>query len=253
MATPVDTAPVFVIEDLRFQREKNGFEFQFDVPSLTVLRGQFVAVVGESGCGKSTLLDLLGFVLPPNSVKRFEFDPHANGTRIDISKISERKLAKLRRQYLGYILQGGGLLPFLRVKHNILLGGLLRRKGNSADIPLSAFGISDQSSKKPQYLSGGQRQRVAIARALAGGPTVILADEPTASVDQPSARRLCDLLSKHTRERGTTILMVTHDRDLLEGIATRWLTFDVTASDDGSVARSKLRELENERRECWPK
>jgi putative ABC transport system ATP-binding protein len=203
-----------------------------------------VAVVGESGCGKSTLLDLLGLVLPAGSANRFEFDPGSNNMAINVLTASERKLAKLRRQHLGYVLQGGGLLPFLKVEHNVLLATLLRRAPSSQNLPLSAFGIAEQSSKKPQHLSGGQRQRVAIARALAGYPEVILADEPTASVDHPTARRLCELLAEHVKERKTTVVMVTHDRNLLEGIANRWLTFDVAASEDGLVVRSQLREAQ---------
>jgi len=235
-------ASVFNIEQLCFDREKNGFHFHLQLLKLSISKGDFVAVVGDSGCGKSTLLDILGLILPPSSVERFEMTPDEDGPTLDLRLMPARRLARIRRQHLGYVLQGGGLLPFLNVAENIKLAQLLRG-GNSEDLPLSAFGISAQAAKKPQHLSGGQRQRVAIARALAGNPEVVLADEPTAAVDKPTARHLCEVLSTHAKKNRTTVIMVTHDHALLDGIANRRLTFSLTTSSDGSRVNTHVHEV----------
>ena len=140
------------------------------------------------------------------------------------------------------MLQSGGLLPFLSVGDNILLAGLLRGATTDESLSLAELGLDEHSDKKPHYLSGGQRQRVALARALAGQPEIVLADEPTAAVDRPTARRLCELLADYARKRRATVVMVTHDHHLLEGLCNRSLTFELSASSDGASVKSTLRE-----------
>ena len=235
-------ASVLNIEKLNVEREKNGFHFYLQLLKLSINKGDFVEVLGDSGCGKSTLLDILGLILPPSSVERFEMTPDEDGPILDLRSMPERKLARIRRQHLGYVLQGGGLLPYLNVADNIKIAKLLRGR-NTEDLPLSSFGITGQAAKMPQHLSGGQRQRVAIARALTGNPEVILADEPTAAVDKPTARHLCEVLSTYAKKNRTTVIMVTHDHDLLDGIANRRLTFSLTTSSDGARVKTNVHEV----------
>ena len=234
--------PVFHIEHLCYKREKNGFCFELEIPQLEIARGDFVSVVGESGCGKSTLLDVLGLILPPSYAQRFELAPRSNLPTFRVPDTSESKLSHIRRHYLGYVLQSGGLLPFLSVGDNILLAALLRGRTVTESLSLAELGLDEHSKKKPHYLSGGQRQRVALARALAGQPEIVLADEPTAAVDRPTARRLCEILAEYARKQRATVLMVTHDHHLLDGLCNRTLTFELEASRDGSSVKSTLRE-----------
>jgi len=210
-------------------RKKGGSSFTLKVPKFQINSGEFVGIIGPSGCGKSTFLDILGLILSVDESDDFSLHI-GNKPPIDISRQSDRELAKIRRNYIGYILQSGGLLPFLSVKDNILLSGRL----NNYPIPEELFfamvkrlGIVDQIDKKPQYLSGGQRQRVAIARALILKPALILADEPTASVDRPTALEIRDQFKTLAKENNLTVLMVTHDTDMLENNCDRIFTFEV--------------------------
>jgi putative ABC transport system ATP-binding protein len=144
--------------------------------------------------------------------------------------LSEGTLASLRRGAIGYVLQTGGLLPFLTVKENILLpcrlNGIAQAEVTVQPL-VERLRIDDQLAKKPQYLSGGQRQRAAIARALAHQPLLVLADEPTAAVDKPTAFDIRDAFRELTRQMGVTLCMVTHDERLVVGVADRTFAFDV--------------------------
>jgi putative ABC transport system ATP-binding protein len=221
-------APVFRLENVTKHLEKAGASFLLRIPELALHRGEFIAFVGESGCGKTTLLDLLGLILPPTSAGRFELRLH-DGPAEPIAGATEHRLAELRRRHLGYVLQTGGLLPFLTVGENILLARRMNSFGDPAEARLLAeqLGIAGQWRKKPAFLSGGQRQRVAIARALAHGPAVVLADEPTGAVDRVTAREIRDLLHAAARARGATVLVVTHDEALVAGITDRVFGFQV--------------------------
>ena len=217
-------------------REQGDVRFQLKVPRLCLGVGQFVAVVGESGCGKSTLLDILAMVLKPTQCDEFWLaDRNGTGAGTDIWHLwtagEEDKLAEIRRRDLGYVLQTGGLMPFLSVEENINLP--LRILGvalSTAAIRTLARRLEVHSvlSKKPQYLSGGQRQRVAILRALVHKPRIILADEPTAAVDKTRARAIVEDFKALARDRGTTVVMVTHDQSLIRDLADSTYSFEVT-------------------------
>ena len=235
------------VRELFKRREQAGSAFELRVPELRLERGEFVAVVGESGCGKSTLLDILGLVLRPTSCELFAVHrPTQHGSQqvIDIKALWDREdeagLAELRRQHVGYVLQSGGLLPFLDVRRNILLPCRLNRR-TGADLTVrrlaGRLGIRSLLAKKPQFLSGGQRQRVAILRALAHDPMVVLADEPTGAVDKPRARAIVADLRAVASERGSTVVMVTHDLDLVAAAAHRHYTFVVEEPSE-TVTRS---------------
>lgn len=239
------------LRNVRKQREKGGAAFELEVPALEVSRGEFVAVLGPSGCGKSTLLDMLALVLRPSSAAEMSVGVFAKGaSRLrDVLAMEEKDLARIRRGHIGYVLQNGGLLPFLSVRDNILLTCRINRiRGREAwvDILSRRLGILDQLSKKPAHLSAGQRQRAAIARALAHDPAIILADEPTASVDKLSALEIRNTFRELTRETGASLLMVTHDEALVRGAADRILTFRIDRAEGGRTV-SRLAEEDRPR------
>jgi putative ABC transport system ATP-binding protein len=211
-------------------REKAGQRFELEVPSFLMQPGEFLALVGASGCGKSTLLDILALVLRPTSAETFTLHlPHWQEPH-QVMALSEEALAGIRRAEIGYVLQTGGLLPFLTVKDNIMLPCRLKGIGGiekEFQALVERLGIADQLTKKPQFLSSGQRQRVAIARALIHRPALVLADEPTAAVDRPTAFDIRDTFKELTLQMGMTLCMVTHDEGLVVDMADHVFSFDV--------------------------
>ncbi|AFL75294.1 ABC transporter ATP-binding protein [Thiocystis violascens] len=191
-----------------------GFELR--VPSLTIAPGEVAVLRGESGSGKSTLLDLLALALRPDGADTFSFRPeHREPT--DLLRLWERsdlnELGRLRGARIGYVLQTGGLLPFLTARENIALACRLlgRNPGGHIERLAERLSIVDQLDRRPGQLSVGERQRVAIARAMAHRPSVILADEPTASVDPVNAVAIRELLLELVRKAGITAVIATHD------------------------------------------
>ncbi len=176
---------------------------------LTVPQGEFMMLVGPSGSGKTTLLSILGCVLSPTSGegKLFGEPLHAR---------KEADLPRLRLSYIGFIFQGHNLMPALSAEENVALPLELRGYPRKAALTearevLDAVGLSDKFQKRPDELSGGQRQRVSVARAVAGRPPMILADEPTASLDAETGMQVSLLLKRLASERGHTVVVVTHD------------------------------------------
>ena len=176
---------------------------------LDINRGEFLLLTGPSGSGKSTLLSLLGLIEPMQD-GRLTFEGQ------DVTAISERQKNQVRRFRLGFIFQAFHLLAALHADENV--DYFLARQGlpradrqQRVEETLRAVGLWEHRKKRPGELSGGQRQRVAVARALAKQPAVILADEPTASLDQATGRELLSLLKSLATERGVTIIMASHD------------------------------------------
>ncbi|WP_338478974.1 ABC transporter ATP-binding protein [Pseudomonas trivialis] len=184
------------------------------IPALALRAGEQVAIVGPSGCGKSTLLDLLALVLAPDQVGRFEFHQQDIGGLWRADRQSA--LAALRSRHLGYVLQTGGLLGFLDVRGNIALPRQLLGLEDDGSVARLAeqLGISDQMGKSPAALSVSQRQRVSCARALAHAPQLVLADEPTASLDPLNAERVMQALLDRAREQRAACVIATHDEPL---------------------------------------
>ena len=243
----MNSNPVFELKKISISREKGGVTFRLEIPELIIYPGEFIGVIGPSGCGKSTFLDILGLILSVDKSELFRLTIREGNTifRQEISQLLDKNLADIRRENIGYILQSGGLLPFLSVKENILLSDKL----NNKNIPIKDFnklinllGIEEQIEKKPQHLSGGQRQRVAIARALIHTPEIILADEPTASVDKPTGLEIRDQLNKLAKSYGSAVLMVTHDMDMVENKSDRLFTFNVDKVNDNLIL-SKMIEI----------
>jgi putative ABC transport system ATP-binding protein len=238
-ATPLSLS----LEGLSKTRESGGHRFTLDVPRFNVRQGEFVGLTGASGSGKSTLLDQLALILRPDTAQRFEIG--AGEDAIDVLECwrrgKESVLAAVRRSRMGYVLQTGGLLPFLDVKSNaelaLRLAGTSQRHQRIVEVA-QALDIAQVLHKKPRQLSGGQRQRAAILRAIAPAPTIILADEPTASVDKPRAKEIIASLKRLASGGGTTVILVSHDLDLLSSAADRIFRFRVEAQP--GEARSQV-------------
>jgi putative ABC transport system ATP-binding protein len=182
-----------------------------DGVNLTVAPGDFVAVAGPSGSGKSTLLAVAGALLRPTGGS-------VEIGRTDTSAVPGRRLATLRRERIGYVFQTANLLPSLTVRDQLLLIAHLagRSATEDADELLDAVGMSGKAGRRPHQLSGGERQRVGIARALMNRPALLLADEPTANLDQRRAHEIVDLLAAQAHVRKAATVMVTHDAGLLD-------------------------------------
>jgi len=180
--------------------------------SLKVKKGEFVSIMGPSGSGKSTLLNLIGALDRPTS-GRVLIDG------VDISKLDDKELASLRNRKIGFVFQSYNLIARSTVKRNMelpaLVSGLSKRERlKRIRELLDVVGLSGKMDRKPKTLSGGEQQRVAIARALMNNPEIVLADEPTGNVDSKTGRIIMNFFRKLNRERGTTMLIVTHDPEV---------------------------------------
>jgi putative ABC transport system ATP-binding protein len=206
--------------------------FNLTVSKLVIQRGEKVALVGFSGCGKSTLLDLLAMVLRPDEAEEFVFSTHA-GVRVDVMEAWRRKkldsLANTRLHHIGYVLQTGGLFPFLSVRDNIGISrqGLGLPADDTVKELAKRLNIERHLNKLPGQLSVGERQRVAIARSMAHQPSVVIADEPTASLDPINAGEIMKLFANLVDEYGVTLVMATHDWGRLGNHGFRRVEFDI--------------------------
>lgn len=182
-----------------------------DGVTLTIDRGEFVAIVGQSGSGKSTAMNIIGCLDVPTSGTY-----HLGG--VDVSTMADDQQAEVRNKMLGFIFQQYNLIPKLNVLENVelplLYAGLsAAQRRERAMFALERVGLTDKSGNLPSQLSGGQQQRVSIARALAGNPSVILADEPTGALDSRTGREVLAFLQKLNRE-GDTVVLITHDNSI---------------------------------------
>tara|TARA_R110002049_G_scaffold50370_1_gene142923 strand:+ start:3516 stop:4256 length:741 start_codon:yes stop_codon:yes gene_type:complete len=201
--------------------------------NLDIEAGEFVSLMGPSGTGKSTLLNLVSGIDQPDAgtIK-------VAGT--EVTGLSRSKLADWRAENLGYIFQTHNLIPVLTAYENVELPTLLLKltstqRRQRVELALQAVGLSDRADHYPRQLSGGQEQRVGIARAIVAHPKVVVADEPTGSLDTETSEQVQDLLQRLNRELDITMLMVTHDSDAA-GIASRQLILDRGKFLDGDAA-----------------
>ena len=179
--------------------------------NFSVDKGEFVAIIGPSGSGKSTLLTIAGGLQSPSSGEIW-----INGRALNEKK--EKARAKVRFEEIGFILQASNLVPFLTVKKQLqLVDKVNKAKENRAGLDLlKRLGLEKLVDKYPEELSGGERQRVAIVRALYNNPTIILADEPTVSLDTEKAYEVVKILAKEAKEKNKATIMVTHDLRLVD-------------------------------------
>ncbi|MBR1878291.1 MAG: ABC transporter ATP-binding protein [Paludibacteraceae bacterium] len=180
--------------------------------NLSVKKGEIVAIIGKSGAGKTTLLQIIGTLDRPTSGRVL-----IDGT--DVFAMKDRELASFRNRHIGFIFQFHQLLPEFTALENVCIPAMIAREKESTYKPraeklLTELGLAERMNHKPNQLSGGEKQRVAAARALMMNPTIILADEPTGSLDEKNKRELSDLLLHLRKQYGQTILLVTHDKEL---------------------------------------
>ncbi|MDQ2840113.1 MAG: ABC transporter ATP-binding protein [Acidobacteriota bacterium] len=200
--------------------------------SLEFKPGTLTLIMGPSGSGKTTLLSVLGALLRPDAGKVY-----LNGE--EIGALGEDERTRLRRDHIGFVFQAFRLLHALSALDNVLIAKDMRGgrdkqdRGNAAQV-LAGLGLGSKLNLKPKELSGGEKQRVAIARALLANPQVLLADEPTASLDSHSGKQICELLRKLSDERRYTTVVVSHD--------PRWSVFAdrVVTLEDGRVAKEGI-------------
>jgi putative ABC transport system ATP-binding protein len=219
--------------------------FILTIPNLTIYKGEKVALVGISGCGKSTLLDLLAMVLRPDNAEEFAFFA-AQGEMLDIMNAWRYrdldKLAYARMLHMGYVLQTGGLFPFLSVRDNIGLSrhGLGLPAKSAVEAVAKRLNIERHLDKLPAQLSVGERQRVAIARAMAHEPSVVIADEPTASLDPINADEIMALFTQLANEFDVTLIVATHDWDRVADPSFRRLEFELQQDETEGTVRATV-------------
>ena len=204
--------------------------------NLEIGQGEFVSIVGPSGSGKSTLLDIIGGL-----------DSPTKGSIVvdgqDLSTASDKELSSYRNNKVGFVFQTFNLQPTYNALENVALPLVfakvpLRKRNQMAREALDTVGLGDRVRHKPGELSGGERQRVGIARALVNNPKILLADEPTGNLDSKASERIMELLSRLNKERGLTLILVTHDLESAKN-ANRMLQmhdgkFKLTESADSS-------------------
>jgi putative ABC transport system ATP-binding protein len=184
--------------------------------SLSVARGEIVALLGPSGAGKSTLLTAMALINPPTSGRiHIGGQPVMDGPRALVD------LRAFRRQHLGFVFQKANLIPFLNARENVQVALEIndvppRTARNRTMELLEYLGVGTRAGHLPVALSGGEQQRVAVARALANQPSLILADEPTAALDRHRGRQVMELFAQVAHERGTAVIVVTHDARALD-------------------------------------
>ena len=212
--------------------------------NLEVERGEFIAVTGPSGSGKSTFMHIVGCLDRPTSGRYF-----LDGQ--DVSRMSKDQLASVRNKKIGFVFQGFNLLSRTSALDNVelpLLYGGNGMKGSDrhrrAMEVLKAVGLENRADHHPNQLSGGQQQRVAIARSLINNPSILLADEPTGNLDTRTSIEVMDIFQRLNRERGITVVLITHEMDIAE-YGTRSVAFrDGQVMSDKQVARRRMAEVE---------
>ncbi|MED0932196.1 ABC transporter ATP-binding protein [Bacillus mobilis] len=189
--------------------------------SLDVKAGEFIGIVGPSGSGKSTLLSIAGALLSPSKGDIYIREQN-------ITKLSQTEMTDIRLKKIGFIFQFANLVPYLNVKEQLLYIAKLKKDNKQesekrADHLLAAFGLGERKKHYPNQLSGGEKQRVAIARAFMNNPDLILADEPTASLDSKRAREVVEMMKREVKESQKAAIMITHDERMLD-VCDRILT-----------------------------
>jgi putative ABC transport system ATP-binding protein len=186
---------------------------------LHIQSGEMVAIMGPSGSGKSTLMHILGLLHAPDANGGPAPELSINGT--DVTGLSDRRRTRMRAETMGFVFQSYNLVPTLSAVENVALAGeyagVPRGKATAAAMEaLGLVGLAERADHRPMELSGGEQQRVAIARSLVNEPMLLLADEPTGNLDTATGHEVLALLQRFNRERGQTLVLVTHDKEVGE-------------------------------------
>ena len=243
-ATQREGGTIYHLRNVVLDRKSEGVSFRLNVPSLQIRQGEQIAVIGESGCGKSTLLDILAFIAKPSDIDSFRFRPNLADSPTDIGALWDKKqlnaLGDMRKQHIGYVMQTGGLLPYLSVRDNINLSRnvLKMKKDDTVDTLARELGIARHLDKLPGKLSTGERQRVAIARGLAHQPSIVIADEPTASVDPFAAEKIMALFMELAEDRNITVIVASHAWRHIKRLGLRRLAHHTSRSEDGRTTET---------------
>jgi len=235
---------IYYLRDVVKTREAEGVAFRLRIPSLKIGMGEKIALIGESGCGKSTLLDMLAFILQPSDVGAFRFRPERDEEPLDIQAYWKQgklnQLGDLRKRYMGYVMQTGGLLPYLTVRDNMNLcrSVLGLRPDGTIEHLAEELGIISHLDKLPDALSTGERQRVAIGRAVAHRPSIVIADEPTASLDPYAAEKVMSLFISLAEEFSITVILASHAWRHIEQLGLRRLTLETYCDVDKKLTET---------------
>ncbi len=246
VSTAQQSAPplIYYLRDVVKTREAEGVAFRLRIPSLKIAMGEKIALIGESGCGKSTLLDMLAFILQPSAVGAFRFRPERDEEPLDIQAYWKHgklnQLGDLRKRYMGYVMQTGGLLPYLTVRDNMNLcrSVLGLRPDGTIEHLAEELGIISHLDKLPDALSTGERQRVAIGRAVAHRPSIVIADEPTASLDPYAAEKVMSLFLSLAEEFNITVILASHAWRHIEQLGLRRLTLETYCDVDKKLTET---------------
>ena len=242
-----ETPLIYYLRDVVKTREAEGVAFRLSIPSLQIAMGEKIALIGESGCGKSTLLDMLAFILQPSAVGAFRFRPERNGEPLDIQaywkngKLNE--LGDLRKRHIGYVMQTGGLLPYLTVRDNMNLSRSVLGLSPDGTVEHLAeeLGITPHLGKLPDALSTGERQRVAIGRAVAHRPSIVIAEEPTASIDPFAAEKVMSMFIGLADEFNITVILASHAWRHIKQLGLRRITHRTTCDLDNKLTETVVR------------
>ena len=225
----------------------DGKVFRLRVPELNIRRGARICLVGRSGSGKTTLLELLGLLAHPEQLERFDLSPYGDGRMMSLVDTLMRKdantLSAIRARTMGFVLQDGGLLPYLTARENARLAAELagHPRGGETDDRIvqiaELIGIGGLLDRLPAKMSGGERQRAAVLRGLAPQPQILLADEPTASLDPETSEEVLGLLVNTAEKFDATVVMVSHNAPLARrfGFEIRGLSTEETKTEKTSI------------------
>ena len=230
----------FINVSKQYQQGENQVLALDDI-SLTVEQGEFIAVIGPSGSGKSTFLAIAGALLQTSKGEVI-----LNGK--NLNELKPKDLVRLRLEEIGFILQTSNLIPYLNVLEQLLVvkrmaGKLVKEDKEYAKELLQNLGLAAKLKKLPEQLSGGERQRTAIARAFMNNPSIILADEPTASLDSKRAHEVVQLIANEAKTRNKAAIMVTHDERMLEYCDKVYRMEDGRLKHDDSFSPEKLKTI----------
>jgi putative ABC transport system ATP-binding protein len=227
------------------ERLIDGAGFRLLVPDIQISAKENIALIGHSGCGKSTLLDILALISKPDSLDEMSLHP-VDGDSYDIADLWEHDkqspLSQIRKQHIGYVLQSGGLLPYLTVRENIELPRKLLNlpEDDSIKSISKVLGIDRQLDKVPGLLSAGERQRASFARALSHRPSILIADEPTAALDPITAQKIMAVVMEVIRGLNITLITASHDWAGVYKMELRTLKQESEVMDDGKVYQSRF-------------